>query len=96
MKTITSVICALALLLTGFWCPTASAQEGEPMLPGARYTNCYPSGSGSSSSSGSRAASSAQRPSGTDYCYFGKDVTPRGTLKVLVIFAGFTNDGVYK
>ena len=89
MTTCTRLFLALGLLL-GLLRPTDTwAQENTDFVPGPQYTNCFPSGSRV------RPATTAQQPNSASTVYYspyGKDVTPQGTLKILVIFAGFTND----
>ncbi|MBF9222971.1 hypothetical protein [Hymenobacter ruricola] len=103
MRHFTRFFSPLVLLLTGLL-PNASVQAQEPGdgLPGPHYTNCYPTlppaGSmltGAPAGGGTRTSQvSAIPPGGTPAksSTYGGALTPRGVLKVLVIFAGFDND----
>ena len=89
MKTLYSLLLLLSLAGSGLLLPQrARAQEsGRPQfLP--EYTNCFPKPLGARPAGSNSGVTRLQGISST----YGNAVTPQGTLKVLVIFAGFTND----
>ena len=90
MKTVYSFFLTLVLLLPGLLLPRGvRAQEGSfQALP--EFTNCFPKPSKArpASNGSSLVTARPQSVSSTN----GSAVTPKGTLKVLVIFAGLTND----
>ena len=87
MKSFYSFVLLFSLLCSGLLLPSRAVAQGESspqVLP--EFTNCFPQ----ASMSGYGKASAA-RPQSISSTY-GKALTPQGTLKVLVIFAGFEND----
>ncbi len=63
----------------------AQAQPASSRLPGfSEFTNCYPA------LARARPSTGASRNYG--YNPYGYDVTARGNLRVLIVYAGFTND----
>lgn len=88
MKNVYPFFLTLVLLLPGLMLPGgARAQEPGPLFSRPEFTNCFPNRSQRPSGNSQLAA---QPQSG--YSNYGGAVTPQGVLKVLVIFAGFTND----
>ena len=84
MKTIYLLSLMLVLLL-----PRGTRAQGETRTAAPpEFSNCFPRGFVQRSGSNDQTAGKPQ----SGLSSYGGSVTPRGTLKVLVIFAGFTND----
>lgn len=88
MKTVYFFCLTLALFLPGLLLSRgARAQEPGPLFSRPEFTNCFPT---RPQRPGGNSQPAARPQSG--FSNYGGAVTPQGVLKVLVVFAGFTND----